>query len=319
MITEGRRSISFGVGHITQISYIILFFLSIYSIYRNRAKFSNEFVEKIFITSIIAVCLIGFWEFTSKTTGTDTFPYSFFYNNLRYSQLYMSGSSLHVMRLNSTFTEASCCGGFLAASFWAIMSMDKLKYKWLSILIGLALILNLSGTGIVSFIAGIPIFLYFKNKWKYLLWMTVTGLILAFIIYEMDYAEYIINMVINKQDSTSGYQRGAAAWYSWEVFLKTWGIGVGLGGLRGGSFLLSMLASLGIIGTILFGRIYYYLFKHSEDQSQWLSVYALVLLVAQTTSLPDFANSSMWIYFFMAAVLLPQKMIDNPKVLNLTS
>jgi hypothetical protein len=163
MINEGRRSISFGRGHITQIGYCILFFLSIYSIYKHRTSFSNEFTEKVFVTSVVIASLMGFWEFTSKTTGTHTFPYDFIYNNYWYAQCYLQGLG-GMMRLNSTFLEPSYCGGFLAASFWGIMSMNKLKYKWLCILIGLALILNLSGTGIISFLAGIPIFLYLKNK-----------------------------------------------------------------------------------------------------------------------------------------------------------
>jgi hypothetical protein len=135
--------------------------------------------------------------------------------------------------------------------------------------------------------------------------MIIIGITLAVILYKMDYSENIINMVMNKKDSVSGYERGAAAAYSWQVFLQTMGIGVGLGGLRGSSFLLSMLASLGVVGTFLFGRIYYYLFKHSEKQSIWLSSFALVLLVAQTLSIPDFGFSIMWMYFFMAAALLP--------------
>jgi hypothetical protein len=304
----GVRTISFQEAHIRGIGYVILFFCSLYFIYKNRVKYSNNFTENIFITSVITVCLIGLWEFTSKTTGTHTFPYTFFYNNpwVYGERGYMQGFNTgDLMRLNSTFDEPSYCGGFLAASFWAIMAMDKMKYKWLCILVGLTLILNLSGTGILSFFAGVPIFLCLKNKWKYILWMIIAGLIIGIIVYELDYAENIVNMVMDKKDSNSGFIRSVATWYSWEVFVKTWGIGVGLGGVRGGSFLLTMLASLGVIGTFLFGRIYYYLFKHSEAQNKWLTSFALVLLVAQTLALPDFTFPSMWMYFFMATALLP--------------
>jgi hypothetical protein len=137
--------------------------------------------------------------------------------------------------------------------------------------------------------------------------MIITGVILTVIVYKMDYFENIINMVMNKKDSISGYERGTATAYSWQVFLQTMGIGVGLGGLQGGSFLLSMLASLGIVGTTLFGRIYYYLLNYSEDQSKWLSSFAIVLLIAQTISIPGFSFPSMWMYFFIATVLLPLK------------
>jgi hypothetical protein len=311
-----KRTLSFGGAHVRHIVYVGLFFLSLYLIYKNRAKFSSDFVEKIFVAAVIAVCVIGLWEFLSKSTDSHTFPYTFLYNNPSFygERGYMQGLGKGLWRLNSTFMEPSLCGGFLAASFWAIMTMEKLRYKWLCILVGLTLMFNLSGTGVLSFFAGFPIFLLLKNKGKYVLWMLIVGLLLAVIIYEMDYFEKIIYMLTNKKDSGSGIVRGAAAWYSWEVFVETMGIGVGMGGLRGGSFLLSMLATLGVVGTFLFGRIYYYIFKHLEEKNKWLTAFALVLLVAQTIALPDFTYSSMWMYFFMATALLPSASKNTSKV-----
>ncbi|MDR3128920.1 MAG: hypothetical protein LBU03_01505, partial [Tannerellaceae bacterium] len=55
------------------------------------------------------------------------------------------------------------------------------------------------------------------------------------------------------------------------------------------------------------GRIYYYIFKHLEEHNKWLTVFALVLLVAQTIAVPDFTYSTMWMFFFMAIALLPFK------------
>jgi hypothetical protein len=143
----------FGMGY-------ILFFLSVYCAYKNRVKISDKFTKKIFVTSIIVVVLIGLWEFTAKTTGIIDFPYDIVYNNAWYSQLYMQKAG-DLMRLNSTFLEPSYCGAFLSASFWAIMVVDDVKYKWLCIPIGIALMFNLSATGMVSFVFGFFVYAFF--------------------------------------------------------------------------------------------------------------------------------------------------------------
>jgi hypothetical protein len=315
MIRYGRRSLSFSIGQISQIFYIILLFLSTYSIYRNRGKISRGFIKNIFVLSIIIVILIGFWEFIAKTTEWINFPYDFLYNNSWYAQLYMQGAG-GLMRLNSTFTEPSCCGAFLSASFWALLILAGSQYKCLCIFVGIALILNLSGTGMVSFLFGFIVYvsLYFKSGKTYILSFILVGLLLIWIIHEMDYFENIISMLVNKKDSTSGAVRGAATYLTWNVFLQTWGIGVGLGSIRGASFLVSMLASIGVIGVLLLYRVYSYLFRKIDNENQWILIFILVVLVGQCIAIPDINYPIMWMYFFMAAALLPQNLVRNKNV-----
>jgi hypothetical protein len=318
MISYGRRSLSFGMGQISQIFYISLLFISIYCIYKNRTKIPNNFIEKVFIFSVIIVILIGFWEFTAKTMGWIGFPYNFFHNNTWYAnntwddQLYTYG----LMRLHSTFLEPSYCGAFLSASFWALLILENSKYKWLCVFVGIALILNLSGTGMVSFLFGFIVYisLYFKSGRTYILSFIVVGLLLIWIIHEMDYFENIASMLMNKKDSTSGIVRGTATYLTWDVFLQTYGIGVGLGSVRGASFLVSMLASLGVIGMFFFYRVYSYLFRNMDNENQWVLVFMLVVLVGQCIAIPDINYPTMWMYFFMASALLPQSLVRNKNV-----
>jgi hypothetical protein len=126
------------------------------------------------------------------------------------------------------------------------------------------------------------------------------------------------SMLMNKKDSISGIQRGAAAYLTWEVFLQTWGIGVGLGSVRGSSFLLSMLASLGVIGVFFLYRIYAYL-KHIEVQNKWVIVFVSIVLIGQCIAVPDLAYSIMRMYLLMGAALLPIKGIRVSKPCKIMS
>jgi hypothetical protein len=242
----------------------------------------------------------------SKTTGWGNFPYAFLYNNSWYDQLYMQGVG-RMMRLNSTFLEPSYCGAFLSASFWALLVLEGLKYKWLCMFVGVAFILNLSGTGMVSFIFGfiVYILLFFRFRKTYVFSFFTIGLLLIWIISEIGYFENMVSMLVNKKDSTSGSVRGAAAYLTWNAFLQTWGIGVGLGSIRGSSFLVSMLASLGVIGVLFFYRVYSYLFRNMNGENKWVLIFMFIVLIGQFLSIPDINFSIMWMYFFMAAALLP--------------
>jgi hypothetical protein len=303
MVLTGGRPLRFGAGHIIQISYAVLNFLTVYCIYKKRAQLPDDFIKKIFVISIVVVLLTGFWEFTAKTTGSIYFPYSFFFNNNGYAQLYMQTTG-DLMRLNATFIEPSYCGAFLAAAFWAMMSINNIKNKLLCVFIGMALILNLSGTGIVAFLAGILIFLYI-NKQKYILPLLIACLMLIFIINAFEYFDNIKNMLFDKINSQSGISRSMAAYFTWDLFMHTRGTGVGLGSHRDSSFILNILAGLGIIGAVLFGQFYLYLLKYSRIRNTWLFSFTTVLLVAQCIAVPDFSFSIMWMCFFMSAALIP--------------
>jgi hypothetical protein len=188
------------------------------------------------------------------------------------------------------------------------MVIDDIKYKWLCIPIGIALIFNLSGTGMMTFISGFFIyaFFYLKNGIKYIISFSIIALSLIWIISEMGYFGNMESMLMGKKDSVSGIQRGAAAYLTWEVFLQTWGIGVGLGSVRGSSFLLSMLASLGVIGVFFLYRIYAY-FGNIDIQNKWVIVFSSIVLIGQCIAIPDLTYPVMRMYLLMGATLLPIK------------
>jgi hypothetical protein len=301
----------FDIRNIIQFSCANL--LTVCCIYKNRSKITNSFILKTFVLAIITVLVIGFWEFTAKTTQNIPFPYLFIYNHTGYIQLYLQSTYLQstvgfIMRLNSLFLEPSYCGAFLSASFWAMMSIDSKKAKILCLPIGLALILNLSGTGMMSFLAGFILYSFVCSR--KILWFLLLLIPLALIVNEMGYTEYILEMLFTKTTSTSGRERSTSASFAWDLFLHTKGLGAGLGSFVGGGFLLNMLAGLGVIGVFLFYLIYSHLLKSlMANQHIWLFIFGIVLLVAQCLAISSLAFSIMWMFLFMATAVLPQKHI----------
>jgi hypothetical protein len=289
----GEGNLRFKQSNVIQIFYLVLNFLTIYIIYINRSKIPVHFIRTVFIYSIITVIIIGLWSYFSIKTGLP-FPHSFFYNNSGYS-------IVRDVRLKSLFTEPSFCGAFLSASFCATIGMTNKYYKLLCIFIGICLLLSLSGTGIVSLIISIVLFLCLKG----FKWVICFAPFIILIIYGITSIEYF-DIVTNKMDSHSGLVRSTSAYFTFDLFLQTKCIGIGLGSHRGSSFILDMLVSLGIVGTYLFCKIYAYLLKYAiRTENNWIFKFIITLLIAQCIGVPDFSFSIMWMGLFMATAILP--------------
>jgi hypothetical protein len=68
---------------------------------------------------------------------------------------------------------------------------------------------------------------------------------------------YVDIVVLGKSDSDSGIERHAWNMAAVQNFFDSWGLGVGLGTARTSSFLLSLIANVGIPGTIFYGAFAY--------------------------------------------------------------
>ena len=67
-----------------------------------------------------------------------------------------------------------------------------------------------------------------------------------------DLANGIIErLILNKQNSSSGIERGAWAEYGYQAFVHTYGLGAGMGSLRSNGLLPVYLGSVGLPGTLL--------------------------------------------------------------------
>ena len=308
-----RNPIFIGINASLIIRIIILFFniISLYIIFKLKYLYDNEFIKKIVTISIVIVLFVGFWEFLWKATNKVIyFPYEFIYNNVGYAQGFNQGylegkSNLANVRMNSTFLEPSYCGCFLVASFYGILSINKdKKYNKFLYLIALAIVLNLSGTGILLLVVTGIYYFILNNKRKIkkstIIKIFFVGIIFLIFLFSTGYIERILEMVFDKMESISGIQRSYYNKIALDIAKSTFFIGGGLNCYRASSFLCNLLGTVGIVGTFLFlYNLGVYLFKirkkiETNDYYRLGYFYLIAVLIGMFISIPDITFLQMW-------------------------
>ncbi|MDR0537813.1 MAG: O-antigen ligase family protein [Tannerellaceae bacterium] len=301
----GSENRQLSLKNYTQLVYIIIYTITLYSAYKIQNKVDASFLIKLFKFMIISVVAIGLWEFFAKSTNMISFPNSFFFNNKGYSLLYDQELAIGGQkRLNSTFIEPSYAGSFLAASFCMVVILGIKKNILFLLLILTALVFNLSATGMLSTIFGVLFCMFINIKnWKQILALNILLLLTLYIVYKTDYFTFFIEILLRKKDSLSGESRLESTVRAINLFKESGGIGLGLGVYRSASFISDIIVSYGIIGTFLFCKLYYTFIRTIVSRNTWLFVFAIVLLCAQCIAIPDISNQIMWMWIFMSVSL----------------
>lgn len=319
---DERNPIYIGISASLIIRIIILFFniSSLYIIYKLKNLYNNAFIKKIVIISIIIVLIFGFWEFIWKITNKIIyFPYDLIYNNIGYTQGYDQGyiegkSNLTNVRMNSTFLEPSYCGCFLVASLYGIMSINKnRKYNKLIFLIAIAIIFNLSGTGMLLLGTIGAYYFWINNRGKIkkstFLKIFSVGIIFILFLVSSGYMERIYDMLFNKLESISGVQRSYYNKIAFQIAKSTYFIGGGLNCYRASSFFCNLLGTVGIIGTVLFlynVGTYLYKVRLKIDTNNYYKLgyfYLITVLIGMFISIPDITFLQMWfVLMYLVAI-----------------
>lgn len=291
--------------------------------YKNKDKFDAKFMLDSFIIAIGIVLFIGFWEYLSKIGLCPIkFPSELIYNNIGYSQAYNQNTSFGIKRMNSTFTEASVCGAFLSASFWACISLKSKKANIMAIILLIALVCNFSGTGVMSMLAGAAIYILLSDNKKRVIPLIIGCLILLIILNAIGMLDQFVEMITGKLTSTSGNIRMSANTYSLELILKTFGLGVGLGSHKSSSLIINLLSVIGIPGTILFLMSMYYLFKPiyklrtMNSYCNFGIMFFLIMFVAQCLSIPDLTFTPLWMCLYYNCCLNINKISQDVEEKN---
>lgn len=71
-------------------------------------------------------------------------------------------------------------------------------------------------------------------------------------------ADMVEHQILEKRNSMSGIERRAWAYSAFAAFWETWGLGAGVGSLRGSGLLSVLMGSVGLPGLIAFGGFLYY-------------------------------------------------------------
>ncbi len=109
--------------------------------------------------------------------------------------------------------------------------------------------------------------------------------------------QFTVGSATDKADSDSFVARTASNVRSWQIFLESTGLGIGLGGNRPSSLFLLLLSCVGIIGTALFIALVVIalrraLLNRAIEPAGWG---VAGVLIAAVVAVPDLSTPAIWI------------------------
>jgi hypothetical protein len=110
-----------------------------------------------------------------------------------------------------------------------------------------------------------------------------------------------LSQTVEKIGSVSALSRFGADAYAFDLVLKTYGLGVGLGSNRPSSFVAALLSQVGVVGFVLFACAAWSTLWNLPKADRWIGMAALGLLLSMAFGLPDLSFPFLWILFALAA------------------
>lgn len=211
---------------------------------------------------------IAAWQFANKLAGVP-FPDQFFYSNPGWAIL--TGQTIGAIpRLNGPFSEPAALAGYMAAIVcacgWLLIRGHRAPWLRPLLVTGLGvMVLSTSTTGFGALAiagAGVPIMSLLRGDgrlmagivrlWLPLLLVAGLGALVASVVKPDIFASLseIIDVTLNKQDSSSYQERTTADIDSLTAFVDSYGLGVGWGSNRSSSLVPGLLASVGVPGMV---------------------------------------------------------------------
>jgi hypothetical protein len=128
------------------------------------------------------------------------------------------------------------------------------------------------------------------------------------------YRDALIGLTVSKGDTGSFVNRTASDLYGLELFVHTYGLGLGLGSNRASSLLTTLLSCVGLLGTLAFGIFYFKLFTNLPKEYAWLKWAAFALLLNMCIDISDVTFPILWLPIFLAIQVRSQGEQISPKV-----
>lgn len=140
-------------------------------------------------------------------------------------------------------------------------------------------------------------------------WVVVSALLVgvALVIQGGAAVDFVTAIVDGKVGSGSQIARSGADAVALQVVADSWGVGVGLGGNRSSSFFLTLLSTVGVIGSGLFVSMVAVITREALRHRATVSAAAglLAVLVAKTVATPDLGTPLMWLLLAAAVTVVP--------------
>lgn len=250
----------------------------------------------------------------------------------------MSGEEMGgLVRITGTFSEASAFSSFTLPLFVFCLNLWLVGYRpklagALAIAAGTLLLLSTSGTAYVGLGAYMVVQLFSRpgrvargaDARKRRMWIMAACAGLLGVLYVVIFLPSVANAVMDfvnltvlgKADSSSGLERMSWNMQGVNNFLDTYGIGVGLGSIRTSSFLVVVLANLGVVGVVCYGlflgkSLFAPLPTHYPHTERAVCLAArhsmIATLIVASVAAGVFELGSCFYLFAAAAAALPQR------------
>jgi hypothetical protein len=286
-----------------------------------RARELPKIWDRAVICGLIFTVIVCLWQFASLY-GALPFPSDFFYSNAGYSRA-DSQSMVGLFRINGPFEEPSTLGyTFTGYLLYAWGRYGERPTGTTVAMIAACVFCMLVSTSTTAFL-GIFLFGCFaafdlmtgRTRLLPAKGQMTSGFIFAMAVIAAALAAFLVavaanwaaisiilqNTLFNKTESTSFQQRSFADFLALQIFVKTHGIGIGLGSHKANSLLLTLLSNTGLIGVLLFSAFGWTLLRWKPKRDlRTLSVRPFQLglgglLAIHLFSNPNLSSLSLWV------------------------
>jgi hypothetical protein len=311
-----NKPLEFSLSNIGQAIYIVL---NVSFLFGCIAAFQGKTVAKlrrvVLLSGWLALGII-IYESAARRFGL-YFPDSLIYSNSASAIISEETLASGFTRISGTFSEGSYATAFFASFFIYYFSRGvhvagRLYDFAKAAAYFVGLVLAAASTGYVAVGICLPLIVVVSawslKRLPVIFVMLVVIISLLYAILQSDYAQLAGDLIFDKTSSGSFDVRTTADARSFQLFLETSGIGVGLGASRSSSFFATMLSNVGFVGTLLFAaflfQILRVLWRNRKDIEATGAFWFLVGgLVSKLVSVPDLSAFTFWAALSYAAAV----------------
>jgi hypothetical protein len=306
-----RPPLKLGLNNAAQAIFIAWHIATAYAVLWIR--FSAQTTRRLYIFSFYFALLFIFAQSFCSLTSLP-YPDSTIRNNPGYGITDL-GLIYHGVRCPGSFTEPSIAGAFIAMYCIGFVA-EYLTGKGGAFRV----ILSLVAIGLITSsgaLVSLPICLLalairyspFRFPWyikvrqaKRVVWISfllVAPVVLALVV-SSDYRATVIGFTVAKGETGSFVNRTASDLYGLQLFMQTYGLGLGLGSNRASSLFTTLLSCVGLLGTLAFGMFYFRLFANLSEEYVWLKWAAFALLLNMCIDISDVTFPILWLPILLA-------------------
>ena len=271
---------------------------------------SWRLTRKAYMFTFYFLAATIFLQFFCSLVGWE-FPYALLQNHAGGSMQHVDAGDIS-SRYPGTFSESSGAGQLLAAFTAGFLAENlRLARSLIPALVGFgAIILVRSSGSIVAIGLVLTLLIVWQpfSRFPYIntvrltravLLAGIVSVVLAVVLFS-SLRDSLIGMTVDKGDTASFVNRTASDMYAIDLFVRTHGIGVGMGSNRPSSLITSLLSTVGILGFVTFLFAYFKLLSNAAPAHRAWQWVGLTYFLALSTSGPDYDAPLIWIILAVA-------------------